>query len=423
MLRARVPLDRVVDEINQAKDDIVDFAAELIRIPTVNPPGACYRDCAEAIGRRLAASGFAVDYVEATGRPEHTSTTPRVNVIGTLPGRNRRPLVHLNGHLDVVPPGEGWTVDPFEGVVRNGHLYGRGSADMKAGIAAAVGAVEALVRAGVDRRGTIEISGTADEESGGWAGMAHLARLGRLSVERTDYVIIPEPLNVDRICIGHRGVYWFKLVTRGRTGHGSMPFLGTNAIELMGSILERMRTELAPAIARRETAMPVAPPEARRGSINVNSVVGGQAGEPTQTPCIPDRCEVVVDRRFLVEEGFEETKREIIRLVDRVVAEVGGGYDLSDLLVVPPTETPGDAHLVRTLSDAVRRVLGHPAQLVASPGTYDHKHVRWIAGIEQCVAYGPGVLEQAHQPDEWCSVDDLLRATKVLALTVADLIA
>ena len=150
--------------------------------------------------------------------------------------------MHLNGHFDVVPAGGGWTLDPFGGVVRDGRIYGRGSCDMKAGHRRG----RLRGRGHPPRRrelpGTIEISGTVDEESGGFAGVAWLARTRAARVAtRTDYVIIPEPLNVDRICVGHRGVYWFEVATHGRIAHGSMPFLGVSAIEHMGRCSIGMR--------------------------------------------------------------------------------------------------------------------------------------------------------------------------------------
>jgi len=415
--------DTILAAVDEAADEIVDFAAELIRIPTVNPPGEAYETCARAIGARLAAHGMEVEYHAAEGRPEHTAAHPRVNVVGTWTGAKPRPLVHLNGHLDVVPAGAGWTVDPFAGIVRNGRLYGRGSADMKAGLAAAIFAVEALRRAGVTLAGTIEVSGTVDEESGGWAGVAWLAERGRIDRARTDYVIIPEPLNVDRICIGHRGVYWFAVTTRGRIAHGSMPFLGHSAIEDMGRVLEACRSQLAPVLATRTTAMPVVPPEARHPTINVNAVDGGQPLGHGQTPCVADRCTAVFDRRFLIEEGIEATRAEIEALLASVAARTPAvQWELRDLMVVPPIRTPDDSPLVRALDASIRDVLGVPPQLVASPGTYDHKHVARIAGVEQCVAYGPGVLEQAHEPDEWCAIEDLVNSTKVMALTLLRLV-
>src|SRR5947209_17230012 len=239
-------IERILAEVDRAADEIVQFTADLVRIPTINPPGEAYEPCARVIGDRLTRGGFEVEYIAAEGRPEHTSRYPRVNVVGGRRGSSRGPVVHLNGHIDVVPAGGGWTVDPFGGVIRDGRIYGRGVCDMKAGLAAAIFAVEAIQRANVQLPGTIEISGTVDEESGGFAGVAFLAERGRIAKDRTDYVIIPEPLNVDRVCIGHRGAYWFAVTTHGRIAHGSMPFLGQSAIEQVGAILDAVRTELQP---------------------------------------------------------------------------------------------------------------------------------------------------------------------------------
>lgn len=415
--------DRVLAAVDACAGEIVDFASALVRLPTVNPPGEHYEDCARLIGSRLEACGFDVEYVAADGRPEHTAAHPRLNVVGRRAGRRLRPALHLNGHFDVVPAGSGWTVDPFAGVVRDGRLYGRGTCDMKAGIAAAVYAAEAIRRAGVELEGSLEISGTVDEESGGFAGVAHLAQTGWISSRRLDWVIIPEPLNVDRIGIGHRGVYWFEILTRGRIAHGSMPFLGVNAIDGMGRILDRMRRELLPALASRTTLMPVVPPGARHATLNVNGIVGGQPVDGIQTPCVADTCRAVFDRRFLIEEDFDVARAEIEALVARAAAETPPlACELRDLMVVHPVQTPDGSPLVATLQQTIARVLGRPATLAASPGTYDQKHVARIGGIQHCVAYGPGILDLAHQPDEWCGIDDLVAATKVLALAVLDLV-
>jgi succinyl-diaminopimelate desuccinylase len=295
---------------------------------------------------------------------------------------------------------------------------------MKAGIAAAVFAAEAIRRAGVDLHGSIEISGTVDEESGGFAGAGWLAQHGRLSSKHADYVIIPEPLNVDRICIGHRGVYWFEITTRGRIGHGSMPFLAVNAIDHMGHLLALMHRDLLPALAERTTSVPVVPIAARHATLNINGITGGQPVDGVQTPCVADTCRAVFDRRFLLEEGFEATKAEIQAFLARAAADIPAlQYELRDLMVVPPVRTPEGSPVVGALEHAIARILGRPATQVASPGTYDHKHVDRIGGIRDCVAYGPGILDLAHQPDEWCGVEDLVNATKVLALAILQLTA
>jgi len=416
-------VDKIIAEIDRAQDEIVALTCDLVRIPTVNPPGEEYDACAHFLGDFLKRRAFEIEYVEAEGRPEHTARYPRVNVIGSRRGGSG-PVVHLNGHIDVVPAGDGWTVDPFGGLVRDGKIYGRGVCDMKAGIAAAVFAAEALERAGVRLPGTVEISGTVDEESGGFAGVAHLAERGRIAQGRTDFVIIPEPLDVDRICIGHRGVYWFEVTARGRIGHGSMPFLGVSAIDGMGRLLQSVREELMPLLSSRRTDVPVVPPGARQATINVNGIDGGQPVDGIQTPCVADVCRAVFDRRFLIEEGFDATKREVADLVASVAARTNGvRFDVRDLMVVHPTRTPDDSPVIGSLERAIQSVLGRPAQLIASPGTYDHKHVARIANVPHCVAYGPGALELAHQPDEYCRIDDIVSATKVLALATLDLMS
>jgi len=413
--------ERVLAEVDRAADEIVQYAVDLVRIPTVNPPGEAYEDCARFMGEDMKLRGFEVEYVEAQGRAEHTPRHPRVNVVGRRRGGAGR-VVHLNGHFDVVPAGRGWTVDPFAGVVRDGRIIGRGACDMKAGLAAALFAAEAIQRAGVRLPGTIEISGTVDEESGGFAGVAYLAETGRIARGRTDFVIIPEPLNVDRICVGHRGVYWFEVTAHGRIGHGSMPFLGANAIEGMGRLLHAVETELAPALLERLTAVPLVPDGATHATININGIEGGQPVDGIQTPCIADWCRAVFDRRFLIEEGFDATKAEIEALVRRTAALAPGvEFDVRDLMIVHPTRTPDDSPVIAALDGAIRRVLGRAPAIVASPGTYDQKHVARIAELPHCVAYGPGVLDVAHQPDEWCAIEDLIYATKVLALATLQL--
>jgi succinyl-diaminopimelate desuccinylase len=165
------------------------------------------------------------------------------------------------------------------------------------------------------------------------------------------------------------------------------------------------------------------PPGARAATLNINGIFGGQPVDGIQTPCVADICRAVFDRRFLLEEGFEATRREIEGVLDRVRARVPRvDYALKDLMVVHPTRTPDDSPVIAAVEHGVSHVLGRRATRVASPGTYDHKHVARIGGIEQCVAYGPGILDLAHQPDEYCAVDDLAASIRVLALAILDLV-
>lgn len=421
----RVLRDQVLQAVDALREEMVAFLQGLIRIPTINPPGDEYRAAAEFIGRQLRQFEYDVEYIAADGRPEHTPRHPRINVIGRFQdGAAARPVLHFNGHFDVVAPGAAWTVDPFAGLIQDGKLYGRGAADQKAGIAASIFAVEAIRRSGVKLRGTVEQSGTVDEESGGFAGVAYLAEHGYLQADKTDFVIITEPTYVDRICIGHRGVYWFKVIQHGRIAHGSMPHLGINAADTLGELIYAINHSLKPLLAQRETEMPVEPAASRFASININSVFGGQPEDGTHTPCVIDRAGAIFDRRFLPEESFDQVRSEICDLLESLrQLNPDSRYDLEDLMVVHPTQTDPASKLIAAVSDSIETILGSKPPLTASPGTYDHKHVSRLAHIRDCIAYGPGIVDLAHQPDEYVVLEDLVRAAKVMALTTVRLLA
>ena len=408
---------RVVSRVDELAEEMIAWLRDLVRIPTINPPGENYKDCAQFIGDKLKEFGYDVSFIEATGRPECSPEHPRVNTIGHLNVARTRPTLHFNGHIDVVPPGAGWTLDPFGAERREGRIYGRGVTDQKAGIAASLFAVEAIRRAGVRLAGSVEQSATVDEESGGLAGVAYLAEHGYVRPDLVDYVIITEPLDYDRICLGHRGVYWFEVLMHGRIAHGSMPFLGVSAIDRMARLIETVERTLKPKLAERRTRMPVEPEAARSATININSIFGGQDPDLPQTPCVADLCRAVFDRRFLLEEKLEDVREEFVTLIEQLrIDDAELQYDLKDLLIVHPTMTAPESILVKTMRGVVTETIGREPPLIASPGTYDQKHFARIAGIEQCIAYGPGILNMAHQPDEYCEIEHLTTACKAMAI-------
>ena len=411
--------------IEARREELVELARALIRFPTINPPGEAYQPCAEFIGRRLGARGFAVDYVRAEGTPGDSERYPRINVIARREGNGAGPCVHFNSHIDVVQTGAGWTLDPFAALIRDGKIYGRGACDMKGGLAASIIAVEALIDSGADLPGALEISGTVDEESGGYGGVHYLAQRGWFSPPRVDHVIIPEPLNVDRVCIGHRGVWWAEIETHGRMAHGSMPFLGDCAVRHMNAFIDRLEQDLYPKLAARRTDMPVVPSGARHSTMNINSIHGGQAetsGYPA--PCVPDSCRMVIDRRLLIEENMDSVKGEVRALLEQLVAERAGfAYELRDIFEVQPTMADRDGPVARSTAAAIQRVLGREAEFVCSPGTYDQKHIDRIGKLRDCIAYGPGILDLAHQPDEYVLIDDMVNSAKVMALSAHALLA
>ena len=419
-------LNKVFEIIEKSEDNIVELCQDLIRFPTVNPPGNDYKACVEYIGDRLKVRGFKVEYIRAFGTPGDSSEFPRYNVVARYDTGRPGPCVHFNSHIDVVETGEGWTKDPFAADLIDGKIYGRGACDMKGGMASSIIAVEALIDSGIELKGAIEISGTGDEESGGLGGVAYLAEKGYFSKDRVDHVIIPEPLNVDRVCLGHRGVWWAEIETHGRIAHGSMPFLGDCAVRHMGAVVANFEDKLYPAMAARYTAMPVVPEGAKQSTLNINSIHGGQAegNEGLPAPCVPDSCRMIIDRRFLVEEELEEVKSEVVNILSSLKkSREGFSFDIRDMLEVIPSMTDSNSPVVKATVAAIEDVLGITPELICSPGTYDQKHIDRIGNLKDCIAYGPGILELAHQPDEYVVVEDMINSAKVMASSTYKLLS
>ena len=420
--------ESIKQAVETRRDALVALTQDLIRIPTLNPPGAQYRDICEYLKARLEPSGFEWEMIRAIGAPGDSETYPRWNIVARRAGAYPGQTVHFNSHTDVVEVGHGWTMDPFGGDVKDGRVYGRGACDMKGGLAASIIAAEAFIATCPDYKGAIEISGTADEESGGYGGVAYLAERGYFDPEKVQHVLIPEPLNKDRICLGHRGVWWAEIETKGRIAHGSMPFLGDSAIRHMGAVLEEMERWLYPLLASKRTEMPVVPDGARQSTLNINSIHGGEP-EPEPgfdgfpAPCVADRCRIIIDRRFLIEEDIADVKGEVRQLLEKVKAERPEfSYEVRELHEVLPSMADRDAPIVTTTAAAIERVLGRAPEYIASPGTYDQKHIDRIGRLKNCIAYGPGILDLAHQPNEWVGIDDMVDSATVMSLVLNEIL-
>ena len=281
--------ERVVAEVDRATDEIVEYTVDLVRLPTVNPPGEAYEACARFIGDDLRAPRVRGRVHRRRGRWRNTPRVIRASTSSARVAAAPGPVVHLNGHFDVVPPAMAGRVDPFGGLVRDGtHLRPR-----------------RLRHEGRHRRGALcrrsdrarrdRAAGHDRNQRHGGRGERRVRRrrVARASADgspkgRTDFVIIPEPLNVDRICVGHRGVYWFEVTTRGRIAHGSMPFLGVSAIDGMGRVARRGARRAGAGARGAADGDAGRAAGARHATININGIEGGQPVGGIQTPCVAD---------------------------------------------------------------------------------------------------------------------------------------
>ncbi|WP_273844220.1 M20 family metallopeptidase [Rubrobacter calidifluminis] len=407
----------ILEAVEELSPRMVDVLREFVRIPTVNPPGEHYEKFVGYMGDLLDGLGYEVEVLRVPEErlPElapHGGGRPRPNLVARLPGDREGGSIHLNGHYDVVPAGSDWRHDPFGGELEDGRVYGRGAADQKSGLACQIFAVEALRRAGLDVGGRIVQSAVPDEETVGNrnAGMGFLVERGVIGAEDTDAVIITEPFGPEGIGLGHKGAIWCEITFFGRKAHGSAPMLGLNAVELAARFVSRVEEDLKPRLSQRRSSLAVTPAEAVCATLSFDTVQGG-----TATNTVPDRCRLTFNRRLVPQERLEEAREEILSLLEAFAGETGIRYDYRETYATEPVIIPEDEPLVRVARQAVRS-LGMEPRLLISAGSDDQRFVVHGAGIENCIVYGPGRTALSHIADEYVEVEDLVAATKVLAL-------
>ncbi len=412
--------ERIFEAVDELSEEMVGFLADMIRIPTINPPGENYEEFVEFFDRRLSNLGYDTEILRVpTDRLDelapHAEGRPRPNLVARLGNASSGPTMHLNGHYDVVPAGSDWERDPFGGEILDGKLYGRGASDMKSGLACQVYAVEALRRAGVDLRGSIVQSAVADEETVGNvnAGMGYLVERGIVAKENTDALIITEPFGPDGVGVGHKGAIWGEVTVFGEKAHGSSPLLGTNAIELAARFLTRIATDLQPRLAERTTDILVTPEESISSTLSFDTISGGVA-----TNIVPDRCVMTFNRRLIPGENLDEARSELLSYLEAMKeGDARFRYEYRETYATDATLVPSGEPLVVAAKEAVKTLGMEPRELI-SAGSDDQRFVVHGAGMTNSVVYGPGQTRLAHIADEYISIDDLIVGAKVLALMI-----
>lgn len=367
--------------------DAVSLTRDLVRYQTVNPPGS-ERDCARYAGRLLQDWGFQVEY--------HEYAEARASVIARAGGSDARPPLCLTGHLDVVPLGaRAWTKDPFAGETDGDRLYGRGTSDMKAGVAAMLAAGRAFAGKLAGTPGLVLVL-TAGEE-GGCIGSEHLARLPDL-MGKAGAIVVGEPTS-NYPLVGHKGSVKFYAQFRGVSAHGSMPHLGVNAVY-----------KAARAVARLEGFdFGVAPhPVMGAPTLNVGTFEGG-AG----VNLVPDAARIGVDVRTVP--GMDHAA-----LLARLKSLMGEEAELEVFSDLPAVWTEPDKEWVRRVFEICRPVLGEAPEPRTAPYMTDAANLLKVYRGAPAIVLGPGEAAMAHQTDEYCSTERIRQAVALYEAIIRD---
>lgn len=377
-------MEQPIELSEKERQELIDLLCGLIQQESENPPGN-EEGAARFIADFLIKEGLDVELREVLpGRP---------NVIARLKGERPGKTLLLNGHTDVVPRGEGWSVDPFAAVIKDGRIIGRGAADMKSGVAAMMYAAALIKRRGLSFAGEMILLFNVDEER---------VNLGMKNfVDQkipADYAIIGEPTELE-VCIAHKGVSRYRLTTSGTPGHAAKTKNPDSAITKMARLLPILESECLNVKTKRN--------ETLGNASMVITVIGGGAAPNI----VPQSCFVEIDRRVLPGETKEQVYAELQQALTDGLAGEAVPYELDNYLFIPASSIDRGHALVGECQRAVKSVNGE-----AKVGIFDATCEAPFFSVDMnipTVIMGPGELSQAHVKDEYVKIDEYINAAKV----------
>lgn len=380
----------LLNAVRDYRSPMVALAQQLIAIPTENPPGNCYPQAAEVILRHLQELGF--DDTHAVG-----------DCILSFVGSGERTL-YFSGHYDVVPAQRPNQFDPQ---IKGDNLFGRGSSDMKSGLAAMIYAAKALQENGLPRNGRIGLVFVPDEETAGPRGSRHLVEKGILGQSAVG-MLTPEPTG-GAIWNASRGAITLKVTIKGKSAHVGRQHEGVNAFEQMMKVVQAVQA-LKKEVETRVTAFHSASQPARHSIL----LIGGRSEAGTNFNAVPDTAWFTIDRRTNPEERLEEEKHRLLSVLEDARAR-GTDLTIEVLQEADSCGVPAGSALEQALTSSVHEITGRPAQIEMCPGLLE---IRFYAsrGIP-AFAYGPGLLTVSHGPNEFVPIERVVQCATIYALT------
>lgn len=386
-------------EINEKKIDrtfIQNILTQLIQIPSINPPiNEGEKKAALFLIEKMKELGLETIYDEVA--------QGRANAVGIFKGKGTGPTLILNGHLDVVPVDRKlWNSDPFNPIIEDGKMYGRGAADMKGALASMLGAVKYVIDNNISLKGNVILSFVCDEEKSN-LGVINFLKKGI----KADYAIIGEPTNLD-IAIASRGISVFKITTKGISGHSSKPRNSLNAIYQMSKVLKKIQDYCESLENRKHDLLP-SPTAA------VTIIKGGD-----KENIIPDKCDIVVDRRLLPGETEKTALSELSTLMEEIKRD-DDKFDYSIERLEKPFTLPGELKptndFIKHISDVYKNYFNvKEVPLVGFQASCEQPFFL-NEGIETIV-FGPGSISQAHVVNEYVEIEQLFQAAGFYAACI-----
>ncbi len=394
---------QIQTEVRTHQSAITHFASDLVAIPSENPPRKNYRKCVARIRKELEALAFLHESYDA---PPHEGE-PRTSLVAFV-GKGER-VVYLHGHYDVVPA---QSKEQYLPRIEGGYLYGRGSTDMKGGLASMVYAAFVANKLGLTKNGRIGVCIVPDEESGGQGGAAYLDHIGVIG-KNGIAAINAEPTS-SVVWNASRGALTLNVTVKGRVAHVGLQHQGVNAFERMLQVagaLQKLKAE----VEVRTTHYRIEPPESARSIL----MLGGRVEGGINYNAVPGFCSFTIERRINPEEDYESEKKRVYDVLDACRRQ-GIDIDVEVLQQCPTSGVSEDNPVAKTLAASIETVTGRKAIFEMCPGTAE---TRWYAkrGIPS-FGYGPGLLELAHGPNERVEIEDIVRHCTVQALTAAALL-
>ena len=398
-------MTKSISFIDEKREEILTVLKDLIKARTENPPGDTSEGI-KVIGKVLEKYGIDYRIVEPS--------SGKMNLIAEL--GDGEPVLILNGHVDVVPAGDGWSVDPFSGIVEGDKIYGRGSSDMKSGVIALLYAF--LAHRDI-RNGKLVLTIVADEETGGREGTKYLLEN---KLVHGDACLIAEPSgrlgpHVYDIVAGEKGALWLKVRTSGKAAHGSLPMLGDNAIKKMAKIVtelpmlipiksgipENAKTLIEHGKEALKSAHPEAPKALDHLTINVGTIKGGK-----KTNIVADDCEITLDIRVPIGLSTDTALREVEKIIRQNLCN---DVDLEVIDRIEPSYTPANHSFTKIVREVAKKYLGYEPLTICMAATSDARIFRHhnIPTIN----FGPGYLEKAHTKDEFVYINDVFLFAKI----------